>query len=198
MCAALLTEALSAARLVEPSGRLELRSTAFADGGAIPERFTMYDRDISPELHWKGVPGEARSLALIVSDPDAIPVADKEWLHWAIADIPPFVDRIPETAGAQTDLPFNGRHLLNDFGDERYGGPKPPAGTGVAGVGEGGVLEVGGQGVGGAVHQGLGPLALQDAQQPVHDCVELLGRNAFEELHPLQDGEQAAASSSET
>lgn len=130
MCAALLTEALSAARLVEPSGRLELHSTAFADGGPIPERFTMYDRNISPELHWKGVPGEALALALIVSDPDAIPVADKEWLHWAIVDIPPFVDRIPETAGAQTELPFNGRHLLNDFGDERYGGPKPPAGTG--------------------------------------------------------------------
>ena len=50
---------------------LSLSSPAFLAGGEIPELFTCEGRDLSPALSWTGVPDEAKSLVLIVDDPDA-------------------------------------------------------------------------------------------------------------------------------
>ncbi|MCR4347429.1 MAG: hypothetical protein NUV55_09560 [Sulfuricaulis sp.] len=50
---------------------LTLTSTAFRHNGEIPERYTCDGEDISPLLAWSGVPSEAKSLILIVDDPDA-------------------------------------------------------------------------------------------------------------------------------
>lgn len=50
---------------------LDLASLAFADGQRLPDRFTADGEGVSPPLHWRGVPADATSLALIVEDPDA-------------------------------------------------------------------------------------------------------------------------------
>ena len=49
---------------------LTITSSAFAHNDAIPRLYTCQGRDISPPLAWSGVPAAARSLVLIVDDPD--------------------------------------------------------------------------------------------------------------------------------
>jgi len=68
----------------EATMALKIHSPAFADGGEIPSKYTCEGDDIAPPLEWKGVPGNARSLVLIVDDPDAPdPAAPRmTWVHW--------------------------------------------------------------------------------------------------------------------
>ncbi len=54
-----------------PAMAMELSSTAFGPGAAIPRRYTCEGNDVSPPLQWQGVPAGAKSLVLIVDDPDA-------------------------------------------------------------------------------------------------------------------------------
>ena len=62
---------------------LKLVSSAFTEGGAIPKKYTCEGQDVSPPLAWSGVPQGAKSLVLIVDDPDAPdPKAPKmTWVH---------------------------------------------------------------------------------------------------------------------
>ncbi|HVI64360.1 MAG TPA: YbhB/YbcL family Raf kinase inhibitor-like protein [Bradyrhizobium sp.] len=64
---------------------MRLNSTAFADGSAIPRRFTCDGEDLSPPLNWSDAPTGTRSFALLCDDPDA-PAGT--WHHWAAYDIP--------------------------------------------------------------------------------------------------------------
>lgn len=105
---------------------LTLTSPAFAEGGAIPKRHTCEGQDVAPALQWTGVPAGAKSLALIVDDPDAPdPKAPKRtYVHWVLYDIPPQATGIPE-GGAP---PAGARPGRNDWGRTGYGGPCPPIG----------------------------------------------------------------------
>jgi len=106
-----------------------LTSPAFPDGKEIPREFTCQGRDASPGLQWSGVPARARSLALVVDDPDAPdPAAPKvTWVHWVLYDIPPSARGLAE-AVAPGALPAGTRQGRNDWGREGYGGPCPPVG----------------------------------------------------------------------
>src|SRR5580704_14292000 len=55
------------------SGRrsMQLRSSAFSDGEAIPRRFTCEGEDLSPPLHWSDAPVGTRSFVILCDDPDA-------------------------------------------------------------------------------------------------------------------------------
>jgi hypothetical protein len=116
-----------ASELVKASGSMKLTSTAFAHGAAIPTDYTRYGKNRSPALAWSGAPPATQSFALVCGDPDAIPVCGHEWLHWAVIDIPAGTTSIPEGG----PLPQGATALKTDFGDEAYGGPQPPARTGV-------------------------------------------------------------------
>lgn len=104
-----------------------LTSPAFAHEGEIPSRYTCDGEDISPPLQWKGVPPQARALALIVDDPDAPdPAAPKMvWVHWVLYDIPPDTNGLPEGV---TELPAGTLEGVNDWHRTGYGGPCPPIG----------------------------------------------------------------------
>ena len=80
---------------------MDLSSTAFAQGGDIPRRYTCEGDDIAPALSWSDVPERTRSLALIVDDPDAPDPAapTMTWVHWVLVDIPPGATAIPKVAG---------------------------------------------------------------------------------------------------
>lgn len=108
---------------------LAITSPAFGDSKSIPARFTCEGDDISPPLEWAGVPDGARSLALIVDDPDAPdPAAPKRtWVHWVLCNIPPDVTGLAEGTGGQ-DLPPGTIEGLNDWKRLGYGGPCPPIG----------------------------------------------------------------------
>lgn len=106
---------------------LTLTSTAFTDGGQIPSTYTCEGRDISPPLAWYGVPPAAKSLVLIVDDPDAPdPAAPKmTWVHWVLYNIPPSAGGLAE---AVKHLPAGTLDGVNDWKRAGYGGPCPPIG----------------------------------------------------------------------
>ena len=108
---------------------LTITSTAFAPDGAIPALYTCEGRDISPPLAWHGVPPDAKSLALIVDDPDAPdPAAPKTtWVHWVLYDVPVTADGLAEGVNS-AGLPPGTREGINDFGRTAWGGPCPPIG----------------------------------------------------------------------
>jgi Raf kinase inhibitor-like YbhB/YbcL family protein len=106
---------------------MELSSSAFDPLGAIPRRHTCEGDDVAPPLRWSGVPAEARSLVLIVDDPDAPdPAAPmRTWVHWVVVDIPPQASSLPQGG---RPLPAGARDGLNDWHRTGYGGPCPPVG----------------------------------------------------------------------
>jgi Raf kinase inhibitor-like YbhB/YbcL family protein len=108
---------------------LAIKSAAFAPGGEIPTRYTCEGDDVSPPLEWSGVPPEAKSLALVVDDPDAPdPKAPKmTYVHWVLYDIARDATGLPEAAGPAT-LPTGTREGVNDWHRTGYGGPCPPIG----------------------------------------------------------------------
>jgi hypothetical protein len=108
---------------------LQLTSTAFSHGQAIPRVFTCDGDDVSPPLAWSGVPAGTASLALIVDDPDAPdPAAPRvTWVHWILYNLPPSVSSLPRAVFA-TQLPPGTREGRNDWKRTGYGGPCPPIG----------------------------------------------------------------------
>ena len=104
---------------------MQLTSTAFNEGGAIPARFTCDGSDASPALKWSGAPSGAKSLALIADDPDA-PVGT--WVHWVVYDLPVSANELPEDTPKSQYLPGGAKQGLNDFKRLGYGGPCPPPG----------------------------------------------------------------------
>lgn len=108
---------------------MELSSAAFEDGGSIPRRYTCEGEDISPPLQWRHIPAGAKTLALIVDDPDAPdPKAPRmTWVHWILFNIPPTVNGLPEGIRSH-QLPSGTREGLNDWKRTGYGGPCPPIG----------------------------------------------------------------------
>jgi Raf kinase inhibitor-like YbhB/YbcL family protein len=108
---------------------LAVTSTAFRPGAEIPAVHTCQGKDRSPPLAWTGVPAGARSLALVLDDPDAPdPAAPRmTWVHWVLYDLPPAATGLAE-AVARRDLPPGTREGLNDWKRTGYGGPCPPIG----------------------------------------------------------------------
>jgi len=128
---ALLVGPAAAAGQAAPSGHgLRLTSPAFGDGQHIPVRYTCDGPGVSIPLRWSGVPAAARSLALIVKDPDAPDPKNPKttWIHWVAYDIPPGSDGLPggDSGGK---LPAAMREGLNSWNRPGYGGPCPPIGT---------------------------------------------------------------------
>jgi hypothetical protein len=97
-----------------------LRSPAFEDGAPLPRRHTCEGEDVSPALEWTAPPAEARSLALVVEDPDAPGGTFTHWLAWGME---------PDARGLVEGRrpPLEGR---NDFRQRGWRGPCPPRGHG--------------------------------------------------------------------
>jgi Raf kinase inhibitor-like YbhB/YbcL family protein len=124
---AMLTMAIAVDVSAERAMTMNLSSTAFANLGAIPLKYTCEGANVSPPLAWQGVPAGTKSLALIEDDPDAPDPAAPQmtWVHWVIYDLPPATAGLPE---AVHDLPVGARAGRNDFKRTGYGGPCPPIG----------------------------------------------------------------------
>lgn len=105
---------------------IQLTSSAFAEGGLVPAKYTCDGEGVSPPLQWAGVPGGAKTLALIADDPDA-PAGT--WVHWVLYGLPPTVTELPEKVPATDSLANGAKQGINDFQRPGYGGPCPPAGT---------------------------------------------------------------------
>jgi Raf kinase inhibitor-like YbhB/YbcL family protein len=102
-------------------GEFRISSPAFKNNDAIPSRYACDDIDVNPPLLIENVPPAARSLVLIVDDPDA-PAGT--WVHWVVWNIDPGLREIRENS-----VPKGGVEGVNDFRRHNYGGPCPPSGT---------------------------------------------------------------------
>ncbi len=109
---------------VRADTNLQILSPAFDPHGPIPTRYTCNGADVSPPLQWSGVSDSARSLALIVDDPDA---PNQVWVHWVVYNLPPEQEGLEEDASGS--LPEPAESGRNSWGDVGYGGPCPPSGT---------------------------------------------------------------------
>lgn len=99
-------------------GEMKITSTEFEHNKSIPKKFTCQGEDVNPALIIEGTPSGAKTLALIMDDPDA-PMGT--WVHWVVFDIP-IISKIDEDT-------IPGKQGNNDFGRKNYGGPCPPSGT---------------------------------------------------------------------
>jgi len=99
---------------------MKITSSAFQEGANIPSKFTCEGADTSPPLQVADVPSGAKSLVLIVEDPDAPSGLFTHWTVWNIS---------PQTATIAEGSTPKGVQGTNDFGKSGYGGPCPPSGT---------------------------------------------------------------------
>jgi hypothetical protein len=100
---------------------MKISSPDFTGGGNIPARFTCEGENVNPALRISGVPAGAKSLVLIVDDPDA---PTGTWTHWMVWGMKADVTEI-----AANSVPAGGAQGTNDFHKKGYGGPCPPAGA---------------------------------------------------------------------
>ncbi|MDB6021194.1 MAG: hypothetical protein JWQ04_1051 [Pedosphaera sp.] len=99
---------------------MKISSPAFKENETIPKKFTSDDQDVSPPLQIEDIPSAAKSLALVVADPDA---PNGTFHHWVLFDMNPRTKEIKENS-----VPVIATQGRNDFGKLEYGGPKPPSG----------------------------------------------------------------------
>jgi Raf kinase inhibitor-like YbhB/YbcL family protein len=111
-----------------------LRSAEMSEGGTIAleqvfNSFGCTGGNISPSLSWSGVPADAKSLALVMFDPDA--PTGSGFYHWTLFNMPPTTTSLPKNAGVPTAglAPAGSIQGLTDYGINGYGGPCPPAGN---------------------------------------------------------------------
>ena len=103
-------------------GAMKLTCSAFADGEKIPTEFAKLGANRIPPLEIAGVPSEAKSLAIIVHDPDApLPGGFYHWTPWNIP---------PETTSIGADnVPAGAVEGKTSWGTSGYNGPQPPFGN---------------------------------------------------------------------
>lgn len=99
-------------------GTLDIKSTAFVNDGYIPSLYTCEGKDINPDLIIMGIPRHAKSLAIIVDDPDTDHGTFNHWVTWNIRP----VEKIAENSSP-------GKNGKNGAGKNAYKGPCPPSGT---------------------------------------------------------------------
>ena len=103
-----------------------LTSPVFQEGGRIPSKYSCDMDGVSPALAWVGVPKGAKSVALIVDDPDA---PRGIFTHWVIFNIPASENRLPENVPANGTLPNGAIQGNNGRSKIGYTSPCPPSGT---------------------------------------------------------------------
>ncbi|MGB9707708.1 MAG: YbhB/YbcL family Raf kinase inhibitor-like protein [Microgenomates group bacterium] len=108
-------------KVTQLKSMIKIQSSAFKQGEMIPEKYTCKGEDINPPLTIENVPTNAKSLALIIDDPDA-PM--ETFTHWLLWNINPKTKEIKENS-----LPAGAILGINDFGKTAYGGPCPPSGV---------------------------------------------------------------------
>jgi Raf kinase inhibitor-like YbhB/YbcL family protein len=105
--------------------KMQISSSAFAEGQPIPPQHAYEDKDLSPALQWTGLPAGTKSLALICDDPDA-PMGT--WVHWVIYDLPAATAGLSEGVPKSPELSNGAKQGVNDYKKIGYGGPCPPLG----------------------------------------------------------------------
>ena len=109
--------------------KMEIKSSAFSMNQPIPKKYTGEGEDVSPDLEFLNVPEKAKSLALIMDDPDAPPGT---WIHWVIYNLPKDTRHLPENFPKKEALKDGTKQGpcwgVDSFERVGYYGPMPPPG----------------------------------------------------------------------
>jgi len=112
-----MKQQLEATRAIDYK-QLKVASSAFDGNNFIPAKYSCEGQDVNPPLTIENIPEEAKSLAIIVDDPDARAAS---WVHWVMWNIPVThhfkENHVPGIQG------------INDFGSQKYNSPCLPRGT---------------------------------------------------------------------
>jgi len=100
---------------------MKIISSAFENNAKIPAKYTCDGENINPPLSFLDISANAKSLVLIMDDPDA---PSGTWVHWMVFNIDPKIDEVSENS-----LPKGGIEGMTSFGKNSYGGPCPPSGV---------------------------------------------------------------------
>lgn len=100
---------------------MRLTSSAFDNGGVIPRKYGYKNGNFSPPLEIRDIPSQAKSLSLIMDDPDAMGAVGKIWVHWVVWNIDNNTKEIQENS-----VPLGCIEGTTDFNEIGYGGPAPP------------------------------------------------------------------------
>ncbi len=106
---------------INKSKGMKITSPAFVNNTKIPSKYTCNGNNVNPPLIFEDVPHNAKSLVLIVDDPDA-PMGT--WVHWVVYNINPKAKDV-----AENSIPQDGIQAVTSFAKPGYGGPCPPSGT---------------------------------------------------------------------
>ena len=104
---------------------MTLTSSAWPDGGQIPNKYTQAGEEVSPPLAWSDVPDDAQSFVLAVRDLDALANNGSEILHWMLWNIPAATRSLPEAIPQGSQLPDGTRQI--SVSGPYYRGPGAPA-----------------------------------------------------------------------
>ena len=118
LLAGLISLALTVECKAKEGFNMRLSSPVFEDNAFIPAKFTCKGQSINPPLIIQDIPKEAKSLVLIMDDPDA---PSGTFVHWVVYDIP-VTKRIDENS-------IPGKQGVNTTGKLDYLGPCPPTGV---------------------------------------------------------------------
>ncbi len=116
----LLLVALPLAACERPPTAIQVRSSAFRDGGAIPERYSCEGDNQAPPLAWTDVPEGTQELAVVLADLDA---PNGIFHHWIVLGIRPDVRAI-----RSGERPVGAVEALTTADSATYIGPCPPPG----------------------------------------------------------------------
>lgn len=100
---------------------MKISSAAFSENRDIPQEYTCDGENINPPLLITDIPEKAKSLVLIIDDPDA---PQGTFTHWIVFNIDPKIEEIGED-----EIPEGGIEGINDTSEKGYIGPCPPVGT---------------------------------------------------------------------
>jgi Raf kinase inhibitor-like YbhB/YbcL family protein len=101
---------------------MKISSRAFNNNDPIPPKYTCLGENINPPLTIEQIPNNARSLVLVLDDPDA---PNGSFVHWLLWNIP-----IEKKINIQENcLPSGAEIGKNSSGNIGYTGPCPPSGT---------------------------------------------------------------------
>lgn len=112
----------------EAAASIAVNSKAFKQNGPIPDENSDYGQKMSPQISWSGIPKAAKSIVLLVEDPDAF--SPKPVVHWSVINISPTVNNLPASLPKTETLAQLGGAMqgANNTSNAGYYGPHPPAG----------------------------------------------------------------------
>ncbi len=107
-------------------GTISVTSKMFKNDGGLPLAMTAYGKNISPDLQFSGVPKNAKSLVIMMEDPDSL--SPKPFPHWLVTNISPKTKMMPANVqDAEFLRSVGAMQGSNNTSKTGYFGPKPPA-----------------------------------------------------------------------